>query len=85
MDSLRSAGNATIATGSRGTTSSMNQLLYVPIQLGNFKTRALMNSRCMQNFMSLGLARKANITLINIPNEYGVTIIDGTRVQTKVI
>ena len=38
----------------------------------------------MQNFMSPGLARKANITLIDIPNEYGVTMIDGTRVQTKV-
>ena len=84
VDSFRLAGNATIATSSRGTTSSINQLLYVPVQLGNFKTRALINSGCMQNFISLGLARKANITLIDIPNEYRVIMIDGTRVQTKV-
>ena len=80
VDSLRSAKNATIATSSREITSSMNQLLYVPVQLGNFKTRTLIDFRCMQNFMSPGLAKKANITLIDIPNEYGVTIINGIRV-----
>jgi len=84
MDSLRSAGNATIATSSREITSSMNQLLYVLVQLRNFKTRALIDSGCMQNFISLGLARKANITLIDILNKYGVTMINGMRVQTKV-